>query len=120
MADNVKSATGTGTAAEMKEMFATKAQVNLAKAEEALRKWHDSKKTYTKTISVFNKETLRSYLQNIGANEKNLRNLSWYLYYRSQIYNRIVNFYANMIDLSARSVIPPYDMVKGGDAKKVL
>ena len=120
MADNVKSATGTSTAAEMKEMFATKAQVNLAKAEEALRKWHDSNKTYTKTISVFNKETLRSYLQNIGANEKNLRNLSWYLYYRSQIYNRIVNFYANMIDLSARSVIPPYDMVKGGDAKKVL
>lgn len=120
MAENVKSATGTSTVAEMKEMFATKAQQNYAKAEEALKRWHDPNKTYTKTTSIFSKETLRSYLQNIGANEKNLRNLSWYLYYRSQIYNRIVNFFANMIDLSARSVIPPYDMVKGGDAQKAL
>lgn len=120
MAENVKSATGTNTAAELKEMFANKNQINYAKAEEALKRIHDPKKQYTKTISVFNKDTLRTYLQNIGANEKNIRNLSWYLYYRSQIYNRLVNFYANMFCLDARSVIPPYDLVKGGDSNKML
>lgn len=120
MAENVQSATGTMTVAEMKEMFATKAQQNYARAEEAMRRWHDPNKTYTKTTSIFNKETLRSYLQNIGANEKNLRNLSWYLYYRSQIYNRLIQFFSNMFCLDCRSVIPQYDMVKGGDAQKTL
>ena len=120
MATENNSATGTKTVAELKEAFATKADINFAKAEEVLRRWHDPNKTYTKTTSIFNKETLRTYLQNIGANEKNIRNLSWYLYYRSQIYNRLIQFFSNMFDLNARSVIPPYDMVKGGDAQKML
>jgi len=120
MAENVKSATGTKTAAELQEMFATKNQINYAKAEEALRRWHDPNKTYNKTTGIFSKETLRSYLQNIGANEKNLRNLSWYLYYRAQIYNRLVQFNSNMFCLDCRSVIPQYDLVKGGDATKML
>lgn len=106
------------TAAEMKAMFN---QANFAKAEEAIRQYRDpSKNTRNRNISTFSKDTLRSYLQNISSNEKNIRNLSWYLYYRSQIYARIVNFYANMFDLNSRSIIPSYDLVKGGDTSKVL
>lgn len=118
MAKENTSATGTSkkeTVAEMKE------RLNYAKAKGGLDVLlRDLNKTYTKTINTFNKETLRGYLENIGSNEKNLRNLSWYLYYRSQIYARIVNFYANMFCLDCRSVIPDYDLVKGGDANKML
>lgn len=110
---NTNSANGTSRTAAME---------NYAKAEEAIRQYRDANKNTaaSKTISTFSKETLRSYLQNVTSNEKNLRNLSWYLYYRSQVYNRICNFFANMFTLDSRSIIPNYDLVKGGDSNKVL
>lgn len=89
-------------------------------AMDAARQLRDITKSSTKTISSFSKETLRTYLQNIGSNEANLRNLSWYLYYRSQVYMRIINFYANMFCLDCRSVTPKYDFLKGFNEKKVL
>ena len=91
-----------------------------AAAEQAAIHLRDVTKTQTKVINAFNKDRLRTFLQNIGSNEANLRNLSWYLFYRSQTYARIIHYYANMFYLNARSVIPEYDPIKGGDPDKVM
>ena len=80
----------------------------------------DVTKSTPKTINVFSKDLLRQYMQNLGSNEQNLRNLSWYLFYRSMTYMRLCHFYANMFYLKARSVIPPYDMIKIPDPQKTL
>lgn len=93
-----------------------KSILNFASADNALRQLVDSKKTSNnRTISNFNKENLRSYLQNISSNEKNLRNLSRYLYYRSQPYSRLIRYNTNMFCLNIRSVIPKYDIMGEND-----
>ena len=110
------------TANEMREWFEKNKKhiENFAAAEQAARSLRDVTKTATKTVTAFNKSSLRNYLQNIGANEKNLRNLSRYLFYRCHAYYRWIMYNSTMFDLSCRSVIPAYDLVKGGDAKKML
>lgn len=125
MATTKTGANGTSkniTAAEAKEWYEKNKSIieNFSNAEKALKIVRDVTKNNVRRISTFSKDTLRGYLQNLGSNERNLRNLSWYLYYRSQVYARIVNFYANMFDLNSRSVIPKYDMVKVGDSNKIL
>ena len=80
----------------------------------------DPSKNYSKTFSTFSKEKLRTYMKNPLAQYKNLRSLSRYLWYRSQLYRKIITFNANLIDLNYRSVIPIIDIVKGGDKTKVL
>lgn len=109
------------TANEMKEWYEkNKAQLNFEKGEEALTNLRDVTKTSTfRTISNFNKENLRTYLQNVSSNEVNLRNLSRYLYYRSQVYYRIIMYNANMFCLDARSVIPKYDIVEDNDVEAI-
>lgn len=108
--------------AEMREWYEKNKRhiENFVNAEHVAKSLRDVTKTATKTINTFSRETLRTYLQNLGGNEKNLRNLSWYLYYRSQIYARLVAFNADMFVLNARKVVPPYDLIKGGDPKKML
>lgn len=108
-------------AAEMRKWYdENKARLeNYADAEEALRHLVDTTKNSAKTVTAFNKETLRSYLQNIGSNESNLRNLSRYLWHRCQVYKRLILYNATMFCLNARSVIPAYDLVKGSDPEKV-
>lgn len=113
------------TVAEQKELVQKyeKAQEKLKKFEEDqrdIRRLRDTTKQQTKSISVFNKESLRQYMQNLGSNEQNLRNLSWYLFYRSMTYMRLCHFYANMFYLNGRSVIPQYDLVKKPDVNKTL
>ena len=110
------------TAAEMKEFYEkNKHRIeNFDAANEAFTNFRDTSKstTYT-TISNFNKEDLRNYLQNITSNEVNLRNLSRYLYYRSQVYFRLIAYNANMFCLDARTVIPEYDLVEDNDKDTV-
>ena len=110
------------TSAEMREWYEKNKRhiENFAAAEQAAKNLRDVTKTATKTVTAFSKESLRSYLQNIGANEKNLRNLSRYLFYRCHAYYRWVMYNSTMFDLSCRSVIPHYDLVKGGDTTKML
>lgn len=91
-----------------------------AKSEEAFKKLRDYTKASSRRIGTFDKEALRGYFQNIVTNEARLRNLSWYLFYRSQVYARIVLFYANMFCLYARSVIPNYDLTKENPQDKIL
>ena len=88
--------------------------------DKLLKQLRDIGKNYTKTVTTFDKERLRQYLQNIGSQEKNLRALSWYLLYRSHIYYRIVHFFSEMFCLDCRSIIPKYDLVKENNPDKVL
>lgn len=110
------------TAAEMREWYEKHKRhiEGYAAAEQAAKGLRDVAKTNTKAVTAFSKDSLRTYLQNIGSNERNLRNLSRYLYYRCHAYYRLVMYNANMFCLDARTVIPAYDLVKGGDAKKML
>lgn len=107
---------------ELKEKIGSLEQqiARYAAAEQAAIHLRDVTKTSTKVINTFSKDRLRTFLQNIGSNEANLRNLSWYLFYRSQTYARIIHYYANMFYLNARSVIPEYDPLKQPDNQKIL
>lgn len=109
--------------AELREWYAKneKRLQKYAVSEEAIRKLRDITKSITrKSVPSFDKETIVAYLQNPGANEKNLRNLSRYLYYRSHIYFRVIEFYSNMLMPEARTIIPRIDLVKGADQTKML
>lgn len=117
--NEVSTAPSKKTANEIRQWSEEKKEY-FAAAEQAARSLRDVTKTTTKAVTAFNKSTLRSYLQNIGANEKNLRNLSRYLFYRCHAYYRWVMYQSTMFDLNCRSVIPHFDLVKGGDANKML
>ena len=91
-----------------------------ADSQEAFKRLRDFTKNSTRNVGVFDKETLRSYFQNITSNETRLRNLSWYLFYRSQVYARLVLFFSNMFVLYCRSVIPNHDLTKTNNPRKVL
>ena len=88
-APTVQSTNKRPTADEIKSWYEqySKEKSNFDKAEEALKNLRDvSKSTIYRTVDSFNKEELRNYLQTVSSNEVNLRNLSRYLYYRSQVY----------------------------------
>lgn len=109
------------TVAELREWYA-KQETNKAlfdRAQTALQLL-DPSKSNARTFSTFSKETLRTYMQNPLTNYKNLRNLSRFLYYRSQIYKRIIVYNATMIDTNYRSVIPSMDITKGVDREKMI
>lgn len=110
------------TANEMREWYEKNKRhiENFAVAEQAAKSLRDVTKTATKTVTAFSKESLRNYLRNIGSNEKNLRNLSRYLFYRCHAYYRWIMYNSTMFDLACRSVVPAYDLVKGGDVNKML
>lgn len=112
------------TVAEIKEWYANnKDRLNLLKTfnkDDLIKQLRDAGKTYSKTVTTFDKAKLRQYLKNIGSNEKNLRALSWYLLYRSHIYYRIIQFFSNMFCLDCRSVIPNYDLVKENNSDKYI
>lgn len=101
------------TAAEMRSWYdqhkTTIENFDKAKSAEDMLTLTDVTKTNTKTISVFSKDKLRSYFQSIGSNEKNIRNLSRYLFYRCQPYYRLIMYNASMFCPEARSVIPNYN-----------
>lgn len=88
-------------------------------AKEALKLLNPASSS-AKTFNTFSKETLRTYMRNPLSQYQNLRNLSKYLYYRSQVYRKLIHYNAGMIDLNYRSVIPIVDLVKGSDKTKIL
>ncbi len=114
---NTSTASKKMTASEAKVFYEqNKEMLNFASADNALKQLVDTNKSSKyRTISNFNKESLRTYLQNISSNEKNLRNLSRYLYYRSQPYSRLIRYNANMFCLDIRSVIPNYSLIEDND-----
>ena len=90
-------------------------------AQNAITSLRDIQKStrYT-TVSNYSKEDVKTYIKNISSNEKNLRSLSRYLYYRSEIYYRLCKYYANQIDLSIRNIIPPYVLTEDNDVEATL
>lgn len=105
------------TAVEMKEWYAKNEQ----NTQNAFKQIRDvTKTTRQTTLNSYNKDNVISYLQNISSNENNLRNLSRYLFYRSQVYFRLIMYNATMFDLNARTVVPPYDPTKTNNPNKVL
>ena len=105
------------TVAEMKEWY----EKNTKDSQNAFKQIRDVTKTVRQTtLNSYSKENVISYLQNISSNENNLRNLSRYLFYRSQVYFRLVMYNATMFDLNARTVIPSYDPIKTNNPNKML
>lgn len=105
------------TAAEMKEWY----DKNKEATQNAFKQIRDVTKTSRQTtLNSYSKDNVVSYLQNISSNENNLRNLSRYLFYRSQVYFRLVMYNATMFDLNARAVIPSYDPIKTNNPNKML
>ena len=100
------------TAAEKKEWYAK----NTKNTQDAFKKIRDVTKTARQTtLNSYSKENVITYLQNISSNENNLRNLSRYLFYRSQVYFRLIMYNATKLDLNAQTVIQPYDLTKDND-----
>lgn len=73
-----------------------------------------------KRINTINKDALREYYRNVNNNEIKFRNIARYLYYRSNIFFRIINWYAGMWDLRCRHIKPPYNFLKDNDQDKML
>lgn len=65
---------------QIKEQFSDEEKYNFASAMSVLHQLRDVTKNYRKSIATFDKEQLITYLKNIGSNENNLRNLSWYMF----------------------------------------
>jgi hypothetical protein len=76
----------------------------------------------TKTWTVYNKETLRQYLQNpYTTNSQNaLRNLAKFLYTLSFPLRRIVNYFASLPDFSAYKVNLDFSLVEDNDEESLL
>lgn len=90
---------------------------NFAAAIEALKQLRDPNRTTTTTINAYDRETIRSYLQNPVSNANSLLKASNYFFIRSQIFFRIIMWYAGMWDLRCRNVsLPIEDLSKSFDS----
>lgn len=86
-------------------------KTSFAATDDAVKLLRDITKSFDHLkVNTFDKDTLRQYMKNIGSNEKNLRNVSRFLYYNSHIYFRLVRFYSSMTRLDCRKVIPNYEL----------
>lgn len=125
MAQKSNSASGTSktpTVAEIRQWYITnKAKIEkFANAKDSIRTLRDVTKTTTRNISSIDKESLKAYFSNVGTSEKGMRTTARYMYYRSNILFRLVNWYADMWDLNCRKVIPPYTLTKENNDDKML
>lgn len=108
------------TAAEMREFQKEERRKELyAKAKNAVNLL-DLTKNQTRTYTIYNKESLRTYMKNPASNENRLRNLSRFLYRVSQPYRRLVNYNAQQIDLTAMVLTPNINITEQNDTVSVL
>ena len=108
--------------AELRQKFA-EYQEKVAKYEavKVAMQLVDLTKTETRTFQTFSKERLRTYMRNPLSNATNLRNLSRFLYRVSHPYRRLIEHNANMVDLTAQTLIPiRTSFSKDDKAKTVL
>lgn len=80
----------------------------------------DLTKSESRTFSTFSREKLKSYMTNPKANENNLRDLSKFLYRLSHPYRRLIGYNAEMLDLSAMTIIPDNELVQAGNTEAAL
>lgn len=111
------------TAAEKKQYMENleRQQQKFAKSQQAFKQVRDVTKNVRQTsISSYSKEDVITYLQNIDNYEQELRGLSRYLFYRSQVYFRLIMYNATMFDLNSRYVVPKYDLAGENDNESIL
>ena len=97
-----------------------KAKANYQKGKESVKLLRGDANYRPPKINPFSKEKIQGFLQNISGNEKNLRAAMHYMYYRSQIMSRIINWYAAIWDLRCRKITPNYKLIDGNDPSAVL
>lgn len=115
-----KTKTGnTRKAAEIKEHIEAN-DIMFKKAQETLLKIKDPNRNNLANIIGKDRKMIREYLRNPASNEANLIASARYLFYRTQIFFRLVHFYANMFDFNCRQVIPNISLTKEINEKKVL
>ena len=108
------------TAAEMREFQKYERRKELfAKAKDAM-KLLDLTKNQSRSYTIYNKESLRTYMKNPASNENSLRNLSRFLYRVSQPYRRLVNYNAQQVDLTAMVLSPNINITEQNDPISVL
>lgn len=112
---------------EIRERFEkdeAKRKIEYAKVSEdsAMRKLRDlSRNSSMSSTKSTNKNLIKGYLSgDIYSNSSNLIEASRYLYYRSPIYSKMCNTYADMYCLDCRKVSPNYTFTKDMDTKKSL
>ena len=93
-----------------------------AKAVDDILQLTDLTSNSTKTWTVFDKETLRSYMQNPYAtsSQASLRNLARFLYTLSFPLRRIVNYFASLPDFSAYKVNLDFSLIEENDEESLL
>ena len=93
-----------------------------AKAMDDLLPLVDLTSNSTKTWTVFNKETLRSYMQNpyASSSQTSLRSLARFLYTLSFPLRRIVNYFASLPDFSAYKVNLDFSLIEDNDEESLL
>lgn len=114
-----KAAGNTRTVAEIKEKVDFD-EVLFKKAQDTLLRIKDPNKNDIQNIIGKDRKLIRAYLQNPANNETNLITAARYLYFRTQIFFRLVNFYSDMFDFRCRQVIPNYTLTKKNNEKKIL
>lgn len=92
-----------------------KANYSKAKEDKIIRTLRDlTQNPQVSTLRTSDKEKIRGWLTgNIYANGLNLVEASRYLYYRSPIYSKMCNLYADMYCLGCRVITPNYTFQKG-------
>ena len=107
---------GTKTVEEIKKFEAEQEKVRalFAATKDAVT-LQNLTKSENRTYTSFSQELIRNYLKSPFRNQDNLRNLSQFLYRMSQQYRRLIQFYAEMIDLGAYYLTPPREMVENED-----
>lgn len=93
-----------------------------AKAYDDIFQLVDLESSSTKTWTVFNKDNLRSYLQNpYSANsQKNIRDLARFLSTLSFPLRRLINYLASLPDFSVYKVVPNISMIEELDTDSIL
>ena len=93
-----------------------------AEAVDDVLKLVDLTGNITKTWTVFNKDTLRTYLQTPYStnSQTQLRNLSKFLYTLSFPFFRIVRYFASLPDFSAYKVNLDFSLVEDNDEESLL
>ena len=105
---------------EMAKQQNERARENYAKAKEAAKQFVDPNKGRSTPTPAYSKKTIQGYLQNVGGNAPNLRKAMRFMFHRSQIMFRILNWYASIWDLRCRKVTPNYSLLKDVNDKKML
>lgn len=90
------------------------------KSQEALKRLTDINEAKRKTITTYKQEDLIRYLKDPSKYSDKLVDISWYLFYRSIIYKRLISYYADMFCLQYRDVVPNHSLTKENKENKVL